>query len=434
MMLIYIQKMTPRVAYTFKHVLGRMLGLSIEFTTSKEDFIAHSGMKMSYAKLPLGDEFFVRSHDLLFEQGINDVEISLQTWEEGLPCFFSTGSRSSVPFDIFAASFYLLSRYEECLPHVRDANNCFPAEESLAFQNGFLEKPLVDLWACKLKGLLQLHFPKQGFKTRSYHYQSVFSICEAYAYKSKGVLRTFGGFLGDVLNFRLQNLWDRSLVLTGFKKDPYDTFDRLLQLKKKHQIDAYLFFLLADFTSQDPNTSFNNNRFRLLIKSMSDYLKVGLNASFYTMKNELLLKKELRRMESILNTPVVRTRQHRLRLHLPESYQHLIDLEVGEDHSMGYAEVVGFRASTCTPFYFYDLNFEIQTPLKVVPFAVSDTAFSAQAYDSPKRALSKVVELSDLVRSVQGTFVTCFHNDLLSGYGKWKGWKGFYASVVKAVV
>ena len=67
------------MTYIFKHIFVRILQVPISFTTKVEEFDAHKGMKMTYSKLPLGDEFFVRSHDLLFDQGINDVEISMQT-------------------------------------------------------------------------------------------------------------------------------------------------------------------------------------------------------------------------------------------------------------------------------------------------------------------------------------------------------------------
>ena len=70
MLLVYTQKITPRLRYTFKHLLTRILGIPIDFTTKIETFIAHNEVKMSYIKQPLGDEFSVRSYDLLFEQGI----------------------------------------------------------------------------------------------------------------------------------------------------------------------------------------------------------------------------------------------------------------------------------------------------------------------------------------------------------------------------
>jgi len=171
----------------------------------------------------------------------------------------------------------------------------------------------------------------------------------------------------------------------------------------------------------------------LLIKSMSDYVKVGLNLSYFTMNKENLMKRELKRMESIINTPVSKSRQHLLRNQLPETYQNLIDLEVEEDYTMGYSDCLGFRASTCTPFYFYDLDFEIQTPLKIIPFAVNDYALHKMLKRSPKQALLKIKELYLEVKKVNGTFVTLFHNEILSDYGIWKGWKGVYGDVLDMV-
>ena len=149
MVLVYTHKISPRLTYIFKHIFIRILNCPVSFTTKIEEFIAFNGTKMNYSKTPLGNEFFIRSHDLLFEQGINDIEISISEWEEGVPCFFTAGKKSSIPYDIFATSFYLMSRYEEYLPHVQDSYERFSVEESLAFQNSFLEKPIVDIWAYK---------------------------------------------------------------------------------------------------------------------------------------------------------------------------------------------------------------------------------------------------------------------------------------------
>jgi hypothetical protein len=60
---------------------------------------------------------------------------------------------------------------------------------------------------------------------------------------------------------------------------------------------------------------------------------------------------------------------------LSEVYADLVDFEFSEDYSMGYTDQIGFRASTATPFYFYDLTNEFQLPLKVHPVVAKDTAF-----------------------------------------------------------
>lgn len=430
MILIYTHKITPRLSYIFKHIFVRILNVPVRFTTTLEEFVAYNGCKFTYSKAPLGKEFFIRSHDLIFEQGINDIEITVQEWEE-VPCFFNAGKKSSIPFDIFAASFYLLSRYEEYLPHVQDAWERFPAEESLAFKNNFLDKPVIDIWAYKLAEILKAHFPDFHFEPTPYNYISLFAINEAFLYKAKGVIRSVGGFLVDLFTLKLGAFWDRCMVLLKLQKDPYDVYDRMVSLQNNYKVSTMVFFLIGNFTTYDTNISLTKNKFRLLIKSLSDYVKVGLNASFFTMNNTEMLKKELTKMEDIIHIPTVRTRQHYLRINLPETYQNLIDFEVEEDYSMGYPDQLGFRASTCTPFYFYDLDFEIQTPLKVFSFSISDLVLRESLELSEKQAFQKLKASYEMVEKVNGTFVTLFHNKILSNYGEWRGWKYFYEQVLQ---
>ena len=430
MILVYTHKITPRVRYIFKHILTRTLLIPVDFTSKVEEFVAFNGPKMSYTKTPLGNEFFVKSNSLLFEQGVNDMEISVQKWDE-IPCFFKAGTKSTIPFDIFAASFYLITRYEEYLPHVKDVHGRYTAEQSLAYKHHFLEKPVVDIWAYKLLEALKEKFPDYDYKKREYQFISTIDIDNAYAYKYKSLIRSVGGFLNDLVYFKIFNIWNRFAVTLNLKKDPFDTFQRILKVRKEQDVKTIFFFLIGDYTTFDTNVSTSKRKYRLLIKEMVDYAKVGLHPSYFTMNNAPLLKKEKLRLEEIINSPIQRSRQHYLRFSLPETYQNLIDLEVAEDYSMGYASNVGFRASTCTPFYFYDLDFEIQTPLKVFPFALMDTTLNDYMKLTPKQSLGRIRDLKNEVKAVNGMFITLFHNESLSDYLRWKGWKRLYESMIK---
>ncbi|WP_298367986.1 polysaccharide deacetylase family protein [uncultured Lutibacter sp.] len=431
MLLVYTQKITPRLNYIFKHFFVRILQIPVTFSTKVDEFVAHNGPKMTYAKNPLASEFFIRSHDLLFEQGINDIDINISNWDE-IPCFFPAGEASSIPYDIFAASFYLISRYEEYLPHVQDKHERFPAEESVAFKNGFLEKPVVDIWAYKFLELLKAKFPNYEFKNRSFNMISTIDVDMAYAYKHKGIVRSIGGYLNDLAHLRFVNLWYRLLTNLNLKQDPFNTFSQLITFKKEHNIKTLFFFLLADYTTYDKNISFSTTKFISLIKSVADYAKVGLKPSYYAVRNEEKLKKEKLRLEGIINTPVTFSRQHYLRLIIPETYQNLIDLDIEEDYSMGYAKHIGFRASTCTPFYFYDLDFEIQTPLKLFPIAIMDTSLKDGMKFSNEESLNKITQLKNEVIEVDGTFISSFHNDALSENDKWIGWSAIYKEMLTA--
>jgi hypothetical protein len=98
----------------------------------------------------------------------------------------------------------------------------------------------------------------------------------------------------------------------------------------------------------------------------------GGNPSFLFSEREKNLITEIQRLETITGEKVKRSRQHFLKLTLPETYRRLIGAGIEEDFSMGYASHPGFRAGTCTPFFFYDLPREQPTTLKVVPFQMMD--------------------------------------------------------------
>ena len=181
LLLVYTHKVTPRINYIFKQFFVRILKTPVGFTTDVTEFISHKGPKLTYSKNPLGNEFFIKSHNLLFEQGVNDIDLNMSKWDD-IPCFFKNNLNGIVPFDVFAASFYLLSRYEEYLPYVQDEYERFPVNESLAFQHKFLYKPLVDIWALKFLELLKEKFPDYIFVERTFEMISTIDVDNVYAY------------------------------------------------------------------------------------------------------------------------------------------------------------------------------------------------------------------------------------------------------------
>ena len=59
---------------------------------------------------------------------------------------------------------------------------------------------------------------------------------------------------------------------------------------------------------------------------------------------------------------------------MPETYRNLIEFDITDDYTMGYAAQPGFRASTCSSFNFYDLDREQETKLRVHPFCIMDAS------------------------------------------------------------
>lgn len=425
MLLIYTPKITSRVVYIFKHICTHILGLEIKFTTKIEEFIAHEGVKFSYGKKRLGNELFIQKGELLLEQGLSDVEIKVQQWEES-KCFFSVSENSDLPFDIFAASFYMLSRYEEYLPHVKDDLGRFPASESLAFKEGFLKSPVIDVWAYKFKAILKKRFPEMIFKERDAHALSIITVSRVFNFKNKGFLRSLVGTVIDIGRLKFSRVGDRFKVLFRIKKDPYNIFDDLIFLIKKYNTRMLFMFQVSDFNAYDKNISYNRQNYHSIIKYVADYAQVGLRLGFFAIKNPEVLKTEKKRMENIIHRPLQNVINSKYNLMLPDNYGFLNELDIPNDYSMGFPESVGFRAGTCTPFLFYDLNLEITTPLKVHPYV-----FHSQVCHSlPSGEIkSEIAGILKELKSVRGTFVSVFKNRDFSEYAD----NALYFSLLKQI-
>lgn len=431
MILVYSHKITPRLTYSFKQIFKRILQMEILFTNKIDEFIAHDGPKLSYTKNPLGNEFFVRNHLLLYEQGIRDVEFKVHDWN-GIPSFFSVGEQSAIPYDIFAATFFLVSRYEEYYPQVHDEYDRYFAQNSTAVQNGFLDKPLIDIWAYRLLDLLKLKFPDYPFPQRHYQQISTINVNEAFAYQHKGFFRNTAGFIRDLTHFKMDEVVRRFLVLIRVKKDPYDNYDEIIQLTKSKKVKTIFFFLFSEYNTYDKNVSFSNYGYKMLVKSVVDFVPFGQLFSYFTMKDTPKLIKEKNRFENVVIRPVIKSRQHFNRLEIPRTYQTLIDNDIREEYTMGYHTQMGFRAGTCSPFYFYDLDYEIQTPLKVFPFCVTDELLKLHLKLSPQEALEKIRTLQQEVKKVNGLFISIFHNAILSDMESNKDWADVYEEMLQS--
>ncbi|GAA4238514.1 hypothetical protein GCM10022291_29270 [Postechiella marina] len=429
MLLVYTHKISPRLKYVFKHICIRVLGIQVEFTTKIEAFIAHDSLKMSYTKQQLGSEFFIKSHDILFEQGLSDVEINVQNWENTKGFFFN-GDKSAMPFDIFASAFYLLSRYEEYLPHVKDDYGRFLATESLGYKHGFLHQPVVDIWAYKFKEALQGHFPDFEFPARTYSIRPIIDVPSAYLYKLKGILRSLGGFIKDIFTLKFKRVYMRFMVVSGLKHDPHDTFKYLINKQKQTPYKFVFFFLIGAFSTYDKGINVNKKKFVSLIKHVADYCKVGLKTSYFSIEDISILKKEKLQMENIINMSLCSSRQSFSKLNLPESYRNLIELEVKEDYTMGYVNHIGFRAGSCTPFLFYDLDYEVQTPLKVCSYHLMDyTLLKTKSLLDKKQILNGLIRE---IKQVNGEFVPVFHNYTFSTDTRWKGFKDLFNMILES--
>lgn len=148
----------------------------------------------------------------------------------------------------------------------------------------------------------------------------------------------------------------RFKVLSGKKMDPFDTFDYQIELQKELNLHPLYFILCGNYDVNDKNISIKNSEFQDLIKRLGDYANIGIHPSFSSYLDNKRLREEIRRLSNILNREITMSRQHFLRLNMPVSYQKLIELDITDDYTMGYASLPGLERVFVILFVFMTLN------------------------------------------------------------------------------
>ena len=138
-------------------------------------------------------------------------------------------------------------------------------------------------------------------------------------------------------------------------------------------------------------------------------------------------------MKKLSNKKITKSRQHYLRFTLPDTYNHLAAAGIKDDYSMCFADLPGFRAGTCTPFYFYDLKNEKQTTLKIFPATFMDGTFLYYLKSQPAESLQIIDDLINEVKKVEGTFISIWHNNTVSDDDEFKEWKRVHDEMVKRI-
>lgn len=432
-MLVLVPKVTGRVMYAMELLLGQLLGLEFDCTVDAEQFNAYEGPKMQYGSQRQGETPFVKAVDLLFERHIHEQSFRTVDFEGTVAPYAVYGQGNLLPFDVFAASFFLVSRYEEYLSQVRDQYGRFRAESTWMFENDTLQKPLVDIWTLALGARLQAVYPDLPIKKRKFTFIPTYDVDAAWAYKSKGVYRTLGGFIKDLSSGDRERIRERHQVLRGKRKDPFDSFEFQFELQKEFKLKPIYFILCGEYDTNDKNISIRKAAFRSLIKTLGDHADVGIHPSFSSYLDIDKLRKEINSLSEVLHRPLTKSRQHFLRMNLPRSYQKLIELDISDDYTMGFASQAGFRAGIADTFRFYDLENDMVTNLRVHPFALMDGTMRDYLNLDLEASYALTTHLIDEVKAVGGTFIYLTHNETLGGEQRWEGWPEMYRRMLEYI-
>lgn len=432
-MLFFSQEITPRLEYIVNLICREILGIDCQITTDKDQFSKYSEPKINYSSLFFDDSFKINPAGLLFEKGIRQLDMYVPVYKD-MHVFFLTDPGSDIPFDLFSASFYMVTRYEEYLDFNEDEHGRFEADQSVAYENGFLNEPVVNQWTRELGEGLVNKFPELKIKKNKFHFIPTIDVDEPFAYLHKGIFRNAGAILNSYLKGNKKESVKRFKVLIKKLEDPYFTFPLIKKIHNRLHLAPAFFFLTGKRGKFDENISLRKKGYRNLLLDLVKKYKIGVHPSYKSNSKIDILSSEINGLSLVLGKPVQKSRQHFLKLRFPETYRNLIQFGIKEDYTMGYASRTGFRAGIASPFNFYDLEREEETGLRVFPFQVMDGTLKDYLRLYPAEAIQRIRELIEKVKKVNGTFISLWHNTSFDDKGEWKGWIKVYEEMIKLCV
>jgi hypothetical protein len=422
-MKIYAPNTTERVKYAIDLVLKQVCLFDYEYVSKEE--IKASDIVVNYSGEHIESCFQVHPHGLLFEDDIKKFDVTFEYGGKEKVKLFTT-EFDDLGFDIFSASFFLATRFEEYWKFEPDNHDRYTSKSSLASKLGYLHLPLINIWAEVLKEKLKSRFPGLKIKYPSFKVINTIDIDNAWAYLNKGALRASGALAKAGAQLKLSEMGDRAKVLSSGKNDPYDTYDYLKKVQDDKGIKSIYFFLLGDRGEFDKNVPHTSKELQRMINQVSTYATIGIHPSYGSYLNPKQLEKEIGRLNLITDNEVSLSRKHFLKLSIPETYRNLEKAGITNDYSMGYADNIGFRASICTPYTFFDVLQNKDLNIKVHPFAYMDGTLNEYLGLSIADAKEKVASLKQQVKEVGGVFIGIWHNETVNDKGIWKGWREVY--------
>ena len=424
MIAIYAEIDSTRLNYALK-ALFSPVDVSFFILKDKSQFDEFKGAKLIYSENNWDNHLHIPQSSFFSESSIKPSA------EFDFPFEMSENGAFHFNFDVFAASFILLSRYEEEVISTRDSFGRFKSENSLLSKRNWLERPMVDEWRLALLRELKNKFPFFDYTPTSHNVHLTVDVDSAYAYLHKGMYRTAGGFAKDVVKFQFGNLFRRTLVLLRLREDDYNTYDYIASLQEKSGFDLTYFFLLANFGAYDKNVPYTSKALQHLIQSLSKKSRLGIHPGVASHDSLSTLKEEIRRLQLITEKKVTHARMHYLKMNGAETYRNLLQCEIENDYTMGFADVVGFKSGTALSHYWYDLKTEKETTLLLHPFVAMDATLNRYMKLSAQEAIDKLKELRQTCSRLQVPFCLLWHNESFSECNEWKGWKEVVAKVMR---
>ncbi len=411
--------------YAIDILFHQFLDLSYELSISK-NAIDYKIILPNQKSIIINDNFFSQyPQDLSYLKASSiPLEVHYQNSpffsEKNLPILFGTNKIEHhtdyirTDIDVFATLFFMLTRWEEYVIKDRDEHNRFPHQSSLAYKNNFLNRAIVNEYVEFFWNMLNSLDNSIVRKQQNFSLLLTHDVDEIERYLTpKNLLKALAG---DIIYRKsliklFQTLTEYIQIKRSNKKDPYDTFEMIMNMSEEFGLKSHFFFMAGGTSKKyDNRYKIESDKSHKIINNIQDRGHfIGIHPSYNAYNNALQFKKEKDALEKVSLSKITSGREHYLRFEVPITWQLWEENEYKWCSNLAYAQQSGFRTGCCIPYTPFNILSRKQLTIVERPLILMEATF-AQEVQSVE-AFNKLADYYfDIVKKYQGEFVLLWHN------------------------
>lgn len=325
--------------------------------------------------------------------------------------------------DIFGSAFFMLTRYEETVKKERDQYDRFPAPLSLAYQEDFLERPIVNEYLEILWRWLKKAWPRMERKERSFKIMPTHDMDSPLWTLGLSTYVKYRVLMGDIVKRRDWSMMMRHRRIFReadagrYENDPNNTFGRIMDISEKRGM-ASTFYAMTSHGRHELDGQYDvlSIPIRNLIRDIlgrGHNLGVHPGAGSYIRREFVQVDADMLReliAKENLNINAFGGRQHYLQWKAPETWGYYEAAGLLYDTTLSYADHIGFRCGICYDYPTYNAVTHERYKLREYPLEVMECSGLDYMGLSHEEMRESCCALKHKVKKYGGTFVILWHN------------------------
>lgn len=356
--------------------------------------------------------------------------------EDGLISLFHTSDSDQIIYysnevvqcksDLFAAIFFMLSRWEEACIEDLDEHSRVSAKQSVAYKYGFLNRPIVNEYAEFILNILKSRIPNLEWSNKDFSFIATHDVDVPFEYYHCSLTSLFKQLVGDILKRNSINSFVKRLKDYYFSKyvdisfDPFNNFNEIIALSHQYNVISYFNFF-GENTGKyyDCRYSLGEKEIQKIIQEIyHSGHQIGFHPSYNSYNNESLIRRQFKKLSITCKKLGIEQefwggRQHYLRWDVMRTPNYWDSSGINFDSTLGYYDMPGFRCGTCYPFPLFDLMNRRILKIVEVPLLAMECSFFDYAKMSFDEAVILAKDLFEKTMYYGGNFVILWHNDKL---------------------